>query len=196
MRTIGRMWHPKWLVVLAILVPALTLSAETPAMAQETPGYDPDSPAGVEYQLPLQRTRREATGQGADDRGGGGSKPAPLFGAGASASPGDTTRSRQGGSAPDDSSQSGGADAESNRAGGTDASGSGRADGGEDGSGASGRSKAEDGPGAPRAKETASKGEDEGPLQLGVAGGVLVVLAGGAIGLAVRRRARGGGAEG
>ena len=49
----------------ALLQPSL-------ALAQEQPTLDPDSPAGVEYQLPLDRAREDAVGGGGSGGGGGG----------------------------------------------------------------------------------------------------------------------------
>lgn len=70
----------------SVLVLALTAGIAVPAAtsAQDGSRPDPDSPAGVEYQLPLDRAREEAAGRERDRRRGtgegGGS--APLFGAG------------------------------------------------------------------------------------------------------------------
>ena len=50
------------------------------AAGQESPKLDPNSPAGVEYQLPLDRAREEAAGE--TQRDSGAPKPAPAFGAG------------------------------------------------------------------------------------------------------------------
>jgi hypothetical protein len=72
-------WRPVFVLALTagIAVPAAT-------SAQDGSRPDPDSPAGVEYQLPLDRAREEAAGRERDRRRGtgegGGS--APLFGAG------------------------------------------------------------------------------------------------------------------
>lgn len=73
-------------VGLAIIC-ALWLTSAVPAQAVR---LDPDSPAGVEYELPLNSKRRDLSGDdpppagkrsAKDDRG---SDPAPLFGAGIS----------------------------------------------------------------------------------------------------------------
>jgi len=58
---------------------ACALLAPSAASAQEPVRVDPDSPAGVEYKLPLDQARRD--GDGAQS-GGGSRDPAPLFGAG------------------------------------------------------------------------------------------------------------------
>jgi len=61
------------------------LALIAPAHAQD-PQVDPGSPAGTEYQLPVDRAREEAGGGGPDGSGGsqdgGTSTEAPLFGAG------------------------------------------------------------------------------------------------------------------
>ncbi len=59
----------------------------TPVQAQD-PQVDPDSPAGTEYQLPIDRAREEAGASSGGSNGSGGSQKdtaageAPLFGAG------------------------------------------------------------------------------------------------------------------
>jgi hypothetical protein len=60
---------------------ALLLAA--PAAAQ-SPQVDPSSPAGTEYQLPIDRARNEAVGGSSASSGSGGSTSGepPLFGAG------------------------------------------------------------------------------------------------------------------
>lgn len=70
---------------LAIL---LALAAPAPAYAQGSdPQVDPDSPAGTEYELPLDRARQEAGGGGSGGSSGssgsrGTTDEAPLFGEG------------------------------------------------------------------------------------------------------------------
>jgi len=65
---------------------ALVLSAQA-----QDPQVDPGSPAGTEYQLPVDRAREEAGGGAGGDRGPGGSQDdgagagPPLFGAGVEA---------------------------------------------------------------------------------------------------------------
>ena len=68
---------------------ALILAIPGPAWAQEDEIFvDPNSPAGTEYELPLDRAREEAGGGGAGGSSGGGSGAgaatgeAPLFGEG------------------------------------------------------------------------------------------------------------------
>lgn len=167
-----------WVTSGALLLLGLILAAPTPATAQETPGYDPDTPAGVEYQLPLPRTRREAAGRSPDDRrvrgSGPAAKPVPLFGVGA----GGSERQPTGGSpasSRDRSGQPREADANGRR-------GSDR--------GARPKSKGSDEPNGP-AQNTAGELGDS-PLQLGLTGGVLLVLAGAVVGIAVRLRGRRG----
>ena len=57
-------------LIIAAFACALALPAF--AGAQEQPKLDPDSPAGVEYQLPLDTARQEAAGGDGGDLGGGG----------------------------------------------------------------------------------------------------------------------------
>jgi hypothetical protein len=52
-----------------------------PAVAQAATQVDPDSPAGVEYQLPLDRARQESATSKAKGESGSPGR-APLFGAG------------------------------------------------------------------------------------------------------------------
>jgi hypothetical protein len=64
---------------------ALAVAASGNAQAQsDDPQVDPNSPAGTEYQLPLDRAREEAGGGrgGGGTRGSGGSRQAALFGEG------------------------------------------------------------------------------------------------------------------
>ncbi|MDQ3678037.1 MAG: hypothetical protein M3401_14785 [Actinomycetota bacterium] len=67
-----------------LLLPGLcALALAAPATAQD-PQVDPGSPAGTEYQLPIDRAREEAGGRSGGSSGSGGStsSEAPLFGAG------------------------------------------------------------------------------------------------------------------
>jgi hypothetical protein len=78
-------------VLLRLLLPCLcTFALVTPAAAQD-PQVDPGSPAGTEYQLPVERAREEAGGGSSGSSGSGGGSngsdsgtpgEAPLFGAG------------------------------------------------------------------------------------------------------------------
>lgn len=81
----------------------MSLALVPPAAAQnEDPQVDPDSPAGTEYQLPIDRAREEASGgSGSSVVGSSGSSrsadTAPLFGAGVERSRSDSnTKSRSG----------------------------------------------------------------------------------------------------
>ena len=71
---------------LGALAIALALAAPGPVHAQsDDPQVDPDSPAGIEYELPLDRAREEAgggTGGGTGTDAGGTAGAAPLFGEG------------------------------------------------------------------------------------------------------------------
>ncbi len=158
---------------------ACALLAPSAAAAQEGVQVDPDSPAGVEYKLPLEQARRDAApgaaGGGVGPRSGGGSGgPAPLFGTGitpARARDGDDGGARDtavdgnrvGGERSDDRTDLG-----LTGAGGRDTASPG---GGESGSPFS--SAAEDG------------GGSTGLILAAIALGVLVI--GGALGLALRR---------
>lgn len=63
-----------------LLALACGLCLPAAAGAQEQPQLDPDSPAGVEYQLPLDQARDDAAGSGKGKAGA--SSEAPLFGSG------------------------------------------------------------------------------------------------------------------
>jgi len=162
------------------------LVAPSAAVAQEPVQVDPDSPAGVEYKLPLDQARRDAApdagggGRGGGPRSGGGSgDPAPLFGAGitrvgAQGSDGGNeamadASDRSGGQESADSDDSGAAGV-----GGGDAAGP--------GAGESGRSFS----------TTAASAADGGGSTGLVLGGIAlaVVVVGGALGLALRRGLR------
>ena len=72
---------------------AAWLVSATPVSAKEPPIFvDPDSPAGVEYQLPLQRARQEAAGDADQRASGSGSTRAPLFGVGIDQAGGESGR--------------------------------------------------------------------------------------------------------
>ena len=74
------------------------------ATAQDSTRPDPDSPAGVEYQLPLERAREDAAKGGVDEpsrKEADGSTGAPLFGAGVEPGQRSSDRPGAGGSARD-----------------------------------------------------------------------------------------------
>jgi hypothetical protein len=66
----------------ALIVLLLALTAAPAADAQEGAFVDPDSPAGTEYALPLERARGEAAPETGGREGGGGRSEQPLFGVG------------------------------------------------------------------------------------------------------------------
>jgi hypothetical protein len=169
------------------------------ASAQEPVQVDPDSPAGVEYKLPLEQARRDSAPDPGDGggrpRSGGGSgrgagSPAPLFGAGI------TRGGSQGGSDGDAE----GAPGEGDRVGGerSDRVGGERSDrvGGEQSedradagvTGAGGRDTAGPGSGKSGSFSTAAAEDGGGSTGL-ILGGIAlaVVVLGGALGLALRR---------
>jgi hypothetical protein len=94
----------------------LSLSAAGPSAARaqtDAPQVDPNSPAGTEYELPLDRARQEAAPRAGGGSGGGDTGAAPLFGEGvrrerSGETPGtprrrhshENTRSPQAGAAP------------------------------------------------------------------------------------------------
>jgi hypothetical protein len=83
----------------------LAATAAPPAAAQEDGVFvDPDSPAGVEYAIPLQEARRQAAGGRRADPGSG----RPLFGEGIERAPGPASRSDGGGSSDQGGSHEGG----------------------------------------------------------------------------------------
>ncbi len=175
-------------------VVACALVAPSAAVAQEPAQVDPDSPAGVEYKLPLDQARRDAApdpggggrgggprsgGGGGPQSGGGSGDPAPLFGAG-------ITRvgaqgSDGGNEAMADASDRGGGQesADSDDSG---AAGVGGGDAAGPGAGESGRSFS----------TTAASAADSGGSTGLVLGGIAlaVVVVGGALGLALRRGLR------
>jgi hypothetical protein len=136
---------------------ALALAA--PAQAQD-PQVDPDSPAGTEYQLPVDRAREQAGSRGSrgSRRAGGAAAEAPLFGEGVEGSPRRAPEKRgAGGSARTPTT--------------------------------TGRQQPELGTSAPdtvQAQAQAPEGGGSGLVAIGVAAGVLLI--GGLAGLAWRRR--------
>jgi len=155
------------------------LLAPSVAVAQDRAIPEPDSPAGVEYQLPLDRAREEASdprdrdapGDGGSERDRGGSGPAPLFGTGISPRGQDSANA---------DSQSGGGpnNPDAGRRAGGD-----RADRGSGGS--TGEASEADGePSLGPTSASAASGSSDLALP-GIALGVLLI--GGLLGLALRR---------
>lgn len=68
---------------LALLV-LLAAAPGSTAQAQDEIFVDPESPAGKEYAIPLDRARREASGVGSSSPRGDSTRPGSLFGAGIS----------------------------------------------------------------------------------------------------------------
>ena len=161
---------PAALAVACVLLPAA-------AQGQEAKRPSPDSPAGVEYQLPLEQARKNAAGEGPGDSGAsarrrGKARPAPLFGAGIAAA---KANERSG-------------DAEDGGA-----AGSGRGDGGSDGTSGGDRDRAEStAVGAATLEDALSSGDgDDGSATLRIVGIALAVLLVGALlGLFLRRGLR------
>ena len=147
-----------------------------PVTAQGQTGarLDPGSPAGVEYELPLEQARKNAAGGGGDgpgsegDRAGGGGD-GSLFGAGivpvkrsVDAQDGGDGDGMQGGLASEGASDGGGRDAQEGSSGGTI-----------------------------KRSALGAPDEDEGSAALRIAGIALaVLLVGGLLGLALRRGLR------
>ena len=153
--------------------------ALVPATAQGQGGQrpDPDSPAGVEYQLPLEQARKNAAGEGTSEPRGGGADPGgragPLFGAGIVARKvekgrGDETRA--GSEDGDGGSEPGSA---GSRADGED-------DAGEDSGGGD--------PPISRSAVGAADSDDATLRTVGIA--LAVLLAGGLLGIGLRRGLR------
>lgn len=164
---------------------ACALVAPPAATAQEPVQLDPDSPAGVEYQLPLDQARRDAAPDAGGGGGGGGSGPdggsgvipAPLFGAGI------TPEGPQDGDGGGRGAEATAGDA--TRGGGEDSKGR-----GDRGAAGSGRGDAA-GPGAGQSTPSFSTAaaEDGGASTGLTLGGIAlaVVVVGGALGLVLRR---------
>jgi hypothetical protein len=154
--------------ILALTVSVLAPAA--PAAAEKGVHVDPDSPAGKEYAIPFESAREDAAG-GKGDRGGSQGN-APMFGVGISPGGGGTDSSAGGGSqgAAGGGSQ-GAAGGGTNRDSGGDVVGTAR------GSTASLRSL-----------QDVSTGESTSALLSVLAIALGVLLAGGLLGLLVRRR--------
>jgi len=172
-------------LVACVLFAALVLP--TAASAQSSVRPDPDSPAGVEYELPLDRARERATGDDGprrrgsrgNERGPAGS--APLFGEGIGPSRGGDSGGDPGGPGDAPGSDSG------------SSSGGGSADGdGPSGGGGSGlRGLEGNGRGGTPGASTATTGAqaNKGGSDLGPTAAIVaaVLLAAGALGLFLRR---------
>ncbi len=158
---------------------ACALVAPSAAVAQEQVQVDPNSPAGVEYKLPLEQARRDAqpdASGGGGRGGGGGGGPTPLFGAGI----------RPVGSEGADGGK--GTRDDGNRAGGEQSGDSGD----RRVTGAGGRDLASLGADESKpsfSSATAADGESSAGLILGGIA-LAVVVAGAALGLALRRGLR------
>lgn len=169
-----------FVVVCALVMPSA-------AAAQEAAQPDPDSPAGVEYQLPLERARDKASGPkgpggGEPKRGASEADPPPLFGEGIAPEAGSSS-GEQGSDSADDGSPSGVGPGDGGRAAdGAGAKGD-RADSGRADSVASeaGAGKAD----GQRSLAQSSTGLGSDLAIPGIALGVL--LMGGLLGLAMRR---------
>ncbi len=162
---------------------ACALLAPSAAAAQEGVQVDPDSPAGVEYKLPLEQARRDgapgADGGGVGPRSGGGSGgPAPRFGAGITRAGSQSGNDDGAGAAPDGSDRVGGEQSED------------RDDAGVTGAG--GRDAASPGTGESAASSSRSSAEDGGGSTGLILAGIAlaVVVVGGGLGLALRRGLR------
>ena len=166
------------------------LAAPSAAVGQEAARPDPDSPAGVEYQLPLDRQREEASdpkdrdgpGGGGTQRDGGSPDRPPLFGEGISPEGGGVAGDQDFGSA-DDEPAGGGPPGSGTGGGDGEGAGGDRADAGLGGSDASEAGPGDDGPAL--AQTSAQAGSSSNLAIPGIVLGVL--LAGGLLGLALRR---------
>jgi hypothetical protein len=179
--------------LLAVLVMS-TVAGGTwaaPASAQGSGVYadDPDSPGGYEYDIPAERTRREAAPDRSERRSG--SDSAPLFGAGIEED--DGTGATAGATADGQSEGSGSSAAAEDGGNGSSADGSGSG-GGESGSGGSQAGAAEgrgsDAGGAAPATSSASASSGAAPELKLSALAAAVVLAGAGLGLLMRRLRR------
>lgn len=92
----------------AITTLLLAATAAPPAAAQDGVFVDPNSPAGVEYAIPLDEARREAAG-GSRDGGGDPSRGQPLFGKGITRVEGSGSQRAEGSSDQGGSREGGGA---------------------------------------------------------------------------------------
>jgi hypothetical protein len=148
----------------AVIATLAGLGAWDAAAAYGGVHFDPDSPAGKEYALPLERAREEAAGTGTQGESGSSGEGAPLFGAGVS------------GSGP----RSGGA-------GGGAAGGGSPTAGAESGSGQGGKARAHPNSRPALTNIALAKTGDSFSLAAGVAIIVAILLAAAIVGLVLRR---------
>lgn len=183
------------LIRLTTLAALLVAVAAVPDIASAQQQPDPDSPAGVEYALPLDRVRDQAREKkkqkGREGKPGrpGASKPAPLFGAGISKGGSGARAANASSGQSDGGGVAGGAGSGGNGSSGSGSKGprSDRSDrqgpGGSDGSSAqAGREGAR---GAESTVASVGDGDSQTGLLLGVVAGVLAL--GGLLGLGLRR---------
>jgi hypothetical protein len=90
------------LVLVALALPTVGLLLPGPALAQDPGGgvtVDPNSPSGTEYDIPVEKARRETDGKKKKSSVKAGGQSAPLFGEGvepnSSTTPAPTTQSSQ-----------------------------------------------------------------------------------------------------
>jgi hypothetical protein len=180
------------LAVVATVVLTLFLAAS--AAAQEPPVFiDPDSPAGVEYDVPLAKARREAaggsTGQGPTGARSAGSQ--PLFGVGIKKQGGGGSGVATGSDGAEPQSQDAGSGAGGDRRGaegGGGSGGRGSDGGGSSGEGTNGGSSIPPGERGTAAVQAAAGGGSESLLIAGIAAGVLAI--GLVLGFGLRRLLR------
>lgn len=201
--SLPRRCRAPWLAALAAIAfaaPApVAAAAKAPhAPAAQAPQVDPNSPAGTEYQLPVDRAREQAGGGGSGGSTGTSSK-SPLFGQGVGKADSGSGRGSAGGGA--DTSGSGarggastttGADTGRSRSGGGGASTTTGAGTGRSRSGAGGGTgeRPQLGIATPEIlRSQAPAPEDGGGGLVSIAAGAVgVLLIGGLAGLAWRRR--------
>jgi len=178
--------RPRSPLHLTALAATLALAVPSVAAAQHSP--DPDSPAGVEYALPLDRARDQARekkkerGREGDRKQGSAKKPAPLFGAGI------TKDGTSGGAGSDQSNANGapgGGSSGQNGSGGSGSKGSASdGTGADEGNGAQANAGKNGAANNGTAASVGDGGSQTG-LLLGVVAGVL--LLGGLLGAGLRR---------
>jgi hypothetical protein len=158
----------------------------TTAVAQDDGVYfdDPDSPGGKEYSIPHERSRRDSGGPGAGGRGGGGGSDGetPRFGVGIEPDGGDGG----GGSSGVAGESAAGSDGSGGKGSGARGSDDAAAD-----DGASGGAVAGSGSGTGEVAYRATSSSDTQPELTVSAIALGVLLAGGGLGLLLRRSRRG-----